>query len=267
MCSKKQNASCVPSTSRLLCFLPPFLFKHTLKLILLYRFEEIFLFVLLKMSAGPQIHKLLLKEWNSSVVGKIKYLEYSREERLWVCEKQAGDNHMNIHHLSCVDLCFPAFVYFTSTFLRSTPILNFQVFMRGKMLFKPGRSPDHFIVTVSGVSWTNYVLLVKCCKFRIKEMFPLGSWWAALKNRIQLSSIRSPAASVGLLGLCDCCLVWGGWCRAYNQEKAAWKPLNVYKVYIQPLAPVLCFPSLQRWQDVFTTPYAWLLGHAVELQK
>lgn len=132
MCSKKQNASCVLSTSRLLCFLPPFLFKHTLKLILLYRFEEIFLFVLLKMSAGPQIHKLLLKEWNSSVVGKIKYLEYSREERLWVCEKQAGDNHMNIHHLSCVDLCFPAFVYFTSTFSKINSNTKFSGFYERK---------------------------------------------------------------------------------------------------------------------------------------
>lgn len=86
-------------------------------------------------------------------MGKIKYLEYSCEERLWVCEKQAGDKHMNIYYRSCVDLSFPAFVYFTSTFLRSTPILNFQVFMRGKnVVFKLGRSQDHFFVTVRGVS-------------------------------------------------------------------------------------------------------------------
>lgn len=99
------------------------------------------------------MHKLFLKEWNSSVVRKIKYLEYSCEERFWVCEKQAGDNHMNIPYLSCVDLCFPAFVYLKYTFLRSIPVLNFQVFMRGKILCLNLVDPKIFFFFFCNSKW------------------------------------------------------------------------------------------------------------------
>lgn len=94
------------------------------------------------MSAGPQIHKLFLKEWNSSVVRKIKYLEYSCEERFWVCEKQAGDNHMNIHCPSCVDLCFCVFQIHISKINPSTKFSG--VYERKHIVFKPGRSQDLF---------------------------------------------------------------------------------------------------------------------------
>lgn len=103
----------------------------------------------------PQPQKMLPKERNSKMsVGKVKYLEWNCEERLWVCENETGDNHTDIHHLSWVALLVAKTVPFC-TFHAHIPKISSNTRFPGILemksgVFKPEESKAHFIIILNG---------------------------------------------------------------------------------------------------------------------